>query len=174
MSSQTPAPGRRIGQGMWIVFWCLLLAALVAWFSDVEEQRYYPNQQLNSQVTDHERQVLLSANRFGHYTLPGRINSRDVRFLIDTGATDVVIPGAQASALGLSAGRRSRVRTANGEIDVFRTRIDRLELGPIVLTNVPASVNPHMDGEILLGMSALKSLELNQRNQQLILTQRLP
>ena len=167
------APGKRIGQGMWMIFWCLLLAGLIAMFSAREEQLYNPNQQLQSSESSDQRQILLNANRYGHYLVPGQINNQPVRFLLDTGATSVVVPESTAKALQLKKGRKSWVNTANGSIEVYATTIGSLQLGPIHLRNVRASINPHMDGEILLGMSALKSLELNQKNGQLLITQRL-
>uniref|UniRef100_UPI00404847FD retroviral-like aspartic protease family protein n=1 Tax=Rheinheimera sp. TaxID=1869214 RepID=UPI00404847FD len=50
--------------------------------------------------------------------------------------------------------------------------MDRLQLGDIVLTNIPASIVPNLGGtEILLGMSALKQLEFHQQGNQLTLIQ---
>ena len=64
-------------------------------------------------------------------------------------------------------------RTANGDITVYRTTLDRLRIGPLTLRNVRASINPNMraDDEILLGMSALKHLELITRDGVLTLRQ---
>ncbi|MCW8885722.1 MAG: retroviral-like aspartic protease family protein [Motiliproteus sp.] len=166
------APGKRIGQGMWMVFWVLVLAGLITLFSAREDRLYHPNQQLQSSETSEQRQILLDANRYGHYLAPGKINQQPVRFLLDTGATSVVVPEELAQSLGLKKGRKNWVNTANGSIEVYQTTIRQLQLGPIQLSNVRASINPHMDGEILLGMSALTNLELNQKNGQLLITQR--
>src|SRR5690606_34764527 len=115
------------------------------------------------------REILLQANRHGHYTLTGKINGMIVPFLIDTGATEVVIPGHLAKDLGLVEGRKHSVNTANGIISVYSTKINTLDLGPIHLRNVRASINPHMNGDILLGMSALSSLDMSQSNNQMVL-----
>ncbi|OMH32802.1 TIGR02281 family clan AA aspartic protease [Motiliproteus sp. MSK22-1] len=171
--TRNTAPGKRIGQGMWIIFWCLFLGGLAMIFAQLEEQKYNPNQQLQSTTTSTSRQIQLTANRYGHYLLPGHINGKSVNFLIDTGATEVVIPGRMAERLELPRGLAHWVRTANGEIEVFRTHINQLKIGPITLTNIPASINPHMDGEILLGMSALRHLEMRQANNQMTLEQRI-
>ena len=170
---RSTTPGKRIGQGMWIIFWCLFLGTLVMLFSQLEEQKYNPNKQLQGTTTSTSHQIQLTANRFGHYLLPGNINGKGVSFLIDTGATEVVIPGNTAEHLGLPRGLAHWVRTANGDIEVFRTNIQQLKIGPITLSNVPASINAHMDGEILLGMSALKHLEMQQINNQMTLKQRI-
>ncbi|MBT8148751.1 MAG: retroviral-like aspartic protease family protein, partial [Gammaproteobacteria bacterium] len=63
--------------------------------------------------------------------------------------------------------------TANGPVKVYSTRIGKLQLGDIVLYDVPADLNPGMDGsnEILLGMSALSQVEFSQRDGVLLLSQ---
>lgn len=172
MDNKQPSPGRRIGQGMWIIFWCGLLFAMAIYFSNREQRIYNPNETFQSSQTPQSRQIMLNANRYGHYTFSGEINHTPVRFLIDTGATEVVIPQEIADDLGLIKGRKHWVRTANGDIEVFRTRIKTLTLGPIKLANIAATINPHMDGEVLLGMSALRTLELNQKSGRLTLTQK--
>ena len=91
-------------------------------------------------------------------------------FLLDTGATDVAVPGALAQELGLEAGAPVSVNTANGRSTGYRTRLSELTLGDIRLQDVRALIVPGMDGdEVLLGMSALKQLEFTQRDGTLVL-----
>ena len=74
------------------------------------------------------------------------------------------------SRAGLQHLRAARASTAAGTITVFDTRIDRVALGDIVLRDVNASINPHMQGrDVLLGMSFLGQLELTQRDGTLTL-----
>jgi len=93
--------------------------------------------------------------------------------MLDTGASDVVIPEALAGEYGLIGKGNSQSITANGIITVKQTRIQELSIGEIKLYNVRASINPGMDSSqaILLGMSALRHLELAQKDKQLTLTQ---
>lgn len=172
MNQSRTDSGKRIGQGMWMVFWLLLLAALAWFFGLAEEKREYPNQSVTGNVTDLGRELVLDANRAGHYTLTGSINDQPARFLLDTGASDVVIPENIANSLNLERGQTKYASTANGTIKVYHTELQKLQLGPIVLHDVRASINPHMQGDILLGMSALRSLELVHRNDTLLIRQR--
>ena len=106
--------------------------------------------------------VRLAANRQGHYLLPGAVNGVPVQFLVDTGATQVVIPAHLASRLALERGRPLKAKTAAGWITVYQTALSSIDLAGIELENIPASLNPAMQGdEILLGMSALTELELS-------------
>ncbi len=61
-------------------------------------------------------------------------------------------------------------QTANGMVTAWLTRLDSVSIGPIVVRDVTASINPGMgDMEILLGMSVLKRIEFTQRGDTLIL-----
>jgi aspartyl protease family protein len=118
---------------------------------------------------------VLTSNHQHHYVAPGFINNQPVIFMLDTGASDVVIPQPLARRLGLKARGSSLAQTANGVITVHGTLLDSLQLGPITLHNVRASINPAMrDQEILLGMSALRQLEFSQRDGQLTIRQHGP
>jgi len=102
----------------------------------------------------------------------GSINNTPVVFLLDTGASDVSVPEKLAQAIGLKRGRPMIYQTANGTITVYATRLDKVDLGGIVLGQVRASINPNMQGnKVLLGMSFLKHLEFTQRGDTLILKQ---
>lgn len=173
MSNNSSDSGKRIGQGMWILFWVMLLFGLAWFFGIAEEKQIYPNQNVQGVVTESGRELVLDANRAGHYTLTGTINGKAASFLLDTGASNVVIPGSIAKRLNLKRGRTGYANTANGTIEVYQTQINELAIGPIRLHNVRADINPHMEGDILLGMSAVRSLEMIHRDDKLLIRQRL-
>lgn len=153
--------------------WVLLLGILTAYFSGWLEQRDNPNQ-LVAGATSAEgvREVFLRQNRWGHYVATGKINGHPVKFLLDTGATNVSVPERVAKDLALRAGHSQIVETANGSITTFFTELAQVDLGTIQLSNVQAHINPHMDSdEVLLGMSFLRHLELTQRDGGLTLRQ---
>ena len=104
------------------------------------------------------------------YLGKGTINHHPVIFLLDTGATDVVIPGKLAEKLNLKMGFAGYANTAGGRIKIYLTKIDELTIGHITITNLRATINPSMHGEeVLLGMSALKHVSFTQRGDTLIL-----
>jgi aspartyl protease family protein len=154
---------------------CMLgIGMLTLFFSEVEEQQRNPNQRPVTEMAATTRQVALERNRSGHYLVTGNINRQAAEFLLDTGATDVVVPADIAGQLGLKRGRKARAMTANGPITVYETRISELSIGDITLFDVRASINPAMPPpQILLGMSALKQIEFVQRGDSLTLIQHL-
>lgn len=167
-----PASPQKLGKGMLYIGWIIGLGILTLIFGQWESHRHNPNQNPESQLVNGVRTVVLEGNVQNHYLADGTINGQPVTFLLDTGATDVVVPAHMAEELHLEPGARGRAITANGIVAIRYTRIDELTLGNIRLHDVRASINPGMLGEeILLGMSALQRLDFRQTNGTLILRQ---
>ncbi len=161
-----------IGKGMMAAGMILAMIVATGWFNRISEKRRHPNQEINSEIIANQAQVRLQRNRQGHYLARGEINGITTDFLVDTGATDVVIPARIAKRLKLKRGRSSIANTANGTVKVYRTRIDQLTIGDIHLDNVAASINPGMQGQaVLLGMSALSRVEFIQSGNELRIRQ---
>ncbi|WP_296259173.1 MULTISPECIES: retropepsin-like aspartic protease family protein [unclassified Pseudomonas] len=157
---------------MLIVAWAAALFLATRFFGEWEQRQENPNGDVTSEHGDGYVQVQLASNRQGHFVMTGQINTRPVQFMLDTGATDVAIPEDMAETLHLQRGDPIQVSTANGRTDAFRTTLERLQIGDIVLNNVRALVVPGLDGDqVLLGMSAIKQLEFTQRGGTLLLRQ---
>lgn len=173
MKNEPASSTARIGGVMITLAWIIALGLLTVFFNNWLVQQRNPNREIQTHAnSDGVLEVRLKRNRYGHYLAMGRINGQTVEFLVDTGATDVSIPGSLAKKLGLKTGPRIRVHTANGMIEVRHTRLAQIELGPISLTDISANINPHMpDESVLLGMSFLENLEFTQRGDTLTLRQ---
>jgi len=157
---------------MTVLGWIVILGILSVYFSRYLDQQNNPNKAISTYQTDDFKQVQLQRNRYDHYVASGMINSTEVVFILDTGATDVSIPEEVAQKLRLKAGIKIPVHTANGQIDVYATTLDRVSLGEIELHNISANINPHMQGEeVLLGMSFLRHLDFSQQGEQLLIRQ---
>ncbi len=162
------------GKGMMAAACVLTLIVLTLFFADIERDRVNPNRSPETRLSGAVIEVDLDRNRAGHYMVTGTINNNRVDFLLDTGATDVVIPGDIADRLGLLRGPAGRAMTANGPVTIYATTIARLRIGDIELHDVEASINPAMDNvPILLGMSALGQIEFLQQGDSLTLRQYL-
>jgi len=155
-----------------IIAWAAALFLATRFFGEWEQRQENPNTVVASEHGDGYVEVKLTSNRDGHFVMTGQINARPVQFMLDTGATNVAVPESIAQTLRLERGERVQVSTANGRTDAFRTTLQRLQIGDIVLNNVRALVVPGLDGEqVLLGMSAVKQLEFTQRGGTLLLRQ---
>lgn len=158
---------RRIGFGMMLVAALGTLLLLTFVFSGLLEQRGNPNRQVQSQRVDGGIEVLLEADRQGHFVATGAINGREVTFLVDTGATLVSVPEGLADRLGLERLAPIGLETAAGAVQGWLTRLDEVRLGEIVQRDVRAAINPGRHETVLLGMSFLRGLDMNQSDGQL-------
>ena len=170
MSQQTP--GKRAGRVFMVLAWCAALFLATRFFGEWEARQQNPNIVVSSEQGEGFIEVKLASNNQGHFVASGQINGQSVDFMLDTGATDVSIPAEMAERLKLEKGFGVTLSTANGRTQGYRTRIDRLQLGDIVLRNLRALVVPGLDGkQVLLGMSALNQLEFTQRGGTMLLRQ---
>jgi aspartyl protease family protein len=119
--------------------------------------------------------VTLSADARGHFVTTGAINGGSVRFLVDTGATLVALPAAEARRLGIDylQGPRGQMQTANGVAMAYRVKLDTVRIGDIEINNVDAVVSEGDSmGVTLLGMSFLNRMEMKRDGQHMTLTKR--
>ena len=114
--------------------------------------------------------VVLQRMRNGHFGANGNINGNPVRFLVDTGATDVAVSDEVARAMGLEFGPRVVIMTAAGPAEGWMTRLDSVQVGALALRNVRATITPGLGDEALLGMSFLKHFSIVQEGDTLVIT----
>jgi len=117
----------------------------------------------------------LTADSRGHFVVNGQINGGAVRFLVDTGATDIALSSADATRLGIDyrKGQPALMGTANGAAVAYRLKLDTVRVGDIVLNNVDAAVleGNHMPFA-LLGMSFLNRMEMKHEGRTMVLNRR--
>ena len=106
--------------------------------------------------------VSVDKSRSGHFEIDGAVNGAAVAFLVDTGASDVVLTRNDASAIGFKDSDLSftnPISTANGTAFAAKIALDEVKIGGIVRRNIRAMVAE--EGKLdqsLLGMSFLSSL----------------
>lgn len=123
--------------------------------------------------TEPERELVrISRGVGGHYFTPGRINGRQVSFLVDTGATSVVMNSLVADKLRIDyrAGTPIKVQTASGIASGYRVTLQSVAVGNVKVNNVEAVVNAGAyPTEILLGNTYLGRVEMKVDRGVLIL-----
>lgn len=119
--------------------------------------------------------VTLYADSAGHHTTEGQINGVTLKFLVDTGATSIVMNSGDAKYAGIDYknGERMQIQTANGIVIGYRVVINTLKLSSVVLNQVETIV---LEGGsppvVLLGMSALNRMEMKNEGIALTLTKK--
>jgi aspartyl protease family protein len=95
----------------------------------------------------------------GHYYLTAQVNGVPLRFVVDTGASQIVLSQQDARRAGIDTGSlvyTGRAFTANGEVRTAPVRLDRVEVGAIRDGDVRAVVNGGDMAGSLLGMEYLQ------------------
>ena len=98
----------------------------------------------------------------GHYWVEGTINGTPAQFLIDSGASVTALSIATARAAGLNFDLNAPgvpMATANGRIEVQRSRIATLAIGPINASDVDVVVSPAFGDVNVIGMNTLSRLK---------------
>ncbi len=153
---------------VWIFIFLGVIASYGLW--DDIRQTVRPQQS----VAQETGRVEVPRSRDGHYYLTLEVNGTPVEFLVDTGASQVVLNERDAERAGIDTTALAylgRARTANGEVRTASVWIDEISLGGITDRNLRVWVNEGELEQSLLGMGYLQrwsSIEI--RNGALVLT----
>jgi len=145
--------------------WMVIGAVLFVGYS-FRNELVVLKERLAAELLPHQGQVSgatisFRANAQGHFVVEADVGGTAVRFLVDTGASDVSLSPADAERLGFDLTRLDytrRYQTANGIIHGAPVRLPRVAIGPIALDDLRASVNQATMKHSLLGMSFLERL----------------
>ncbi len=106
--------------------------------------------------------IIINASKDGHFYLEAKVNGQDILFMIDTGASDIVLDESEAKKVGINLESlvfNKRYQTANGVVYGALTKIRLMEVAGVRFKNLSASVNSANLGTSLLGMSFLRRFE---------------
>ncbi|NIY78654.1 TIGR02281 family clan AA aspartic protease [Celeribacter sp. HF31] len=163
---------RNLGQmarhaALWALIFIGALAAVGLW-QDVRP-RLAP-----AQISDGAGVITVDRDRTGHFSVIAEVNGAPVEFLVDTGASNVVLSLEDAEKAGIDVDNLAftgRAQTANGTVRTAPVRIDTLGLEGITDDGVRAYVT---DGELfgsLLGMDYLRRYDtIEIKQDKLVLT----
>lgn len=151
---------------VWGLIFVGVIAAVGMW-GDIRNT-VSPRQQI-----DAAGEIVLPRQPNGHYYLTLDVNDVPVDFVVDTGASQIVLSQEDAARVGIDPASLRYLgvaNTANGQVRTAPVWLDRISLGEMQDFEVPAVVNDgQMDGS-LLGMTYLDSFDTIQiRNGELIL-----
>ncbi len=139
-----------------------------------ERQTYGLNSRFGGGLsTPTKTEVMIARDIRGNYSTVGSINGRTVNMLVDTGATSIAMSEAEARRLGLPywlKGKKAAVQTASGYARAYSVILDEVRVGAIVLRQVEAVVvEGNSPAEVLLGMSFLNRVEMENSNNIMVL-----
>jgi aspartyl protease family protein len=122
-----------------------------------------------------QRSTVLRADGHGHFMVRALINNVAVPAMIDTGATSVFVSWNHALQMGVDPrqGQRMVTETANGRAYVYAVTFARVQVGDIVLINVPGSVSEPGNDRlpvVLIGMSFLRHVDMRRSGDTMTLS----
>ena len=119
--------------------------------------------------------VTLAKADNGHFEVRGEVNGATVPFMVDTGASSIVLSSEDARRAGLDPDElsyKTPIMTANGSTTAANVTLDSVKIGAIERRNIRAMVA--QDGRMagsLLGMNFLNTLSgFSVRGDRLILS----
>lgn len=145
--------GRMIRQ---FLIWVAICAALVIGY---ENKHLFEGWLLpETQSVDQQGNVTLLRNAQGYFQVRALVNDAPVDFVIDTGASLIVLSQADATSVGFdvdSLRYDGVASTANGEVRFAQVLLDSFAIGDSVDVGVGASVNAGELSTSLLGLAYL-------------------
>jgi aspartyl protease family protein len=131
----------------------------------------YQYKRNSSRGTILTEEVRLTPAPNGNYTANGRMNGKNVTFIVDTGASYIAMNKNLARALKINRGNQKvQIHTASGTETNYLVMLDTVSIGGIMMYNIPAVISNHdYPREPLLGMSFLKYVDMSQENGQMVL-----
>jgi len=127
-------------------------------FSDFKERMIEAINPTAARMND-GGQLIINLSSDGHFYIDVKINDVPMRFMIDTGASDIVIDKLQAQKIGINPQSLifdKRYETANGSSYGASIVLRKIQVGNVVFADIKASVNGVNLGTPLLGMSFLR------------------
>lgn len=106
--------------------------------------------------------IELPRARDGHYYAVANVNSVPIRFVVDTGATGVVLRKADAQAAGIDPGSLAflnEAMTANGPVRIATVRTESFGFEGAEIPGFRVDVNEGQMSQSLMGMRYLQTFE---------------
>ncbi|UCH73753.1 MAG: TIGR02281 family clan AA aspartic protease [Rhodospirillales bacterium] len=149
-----------------LAIWAAVVAGLVAVYGFRGELMMVGNRILGELEPSRSQMLASGELAFrrgadGHFYIDAEVNGRPIRFLVDTGASEIVLSPADARRLGFAPSTLTYDRiyqTANGIGRGAAVTLQSVAVGSIRFHGVAASVNDAAMSESLLGMSFLDRL----------------
>lgn len=121
-----------------------------------KENRKYLVEETNNRIDLHPEPN-------GNYMVTGSINGHAVKYVVDTGASNVVLSKQEATAYGVTGCLPSISTTANGMINTCMATASQITFGGFQLNNVTVTIVPNSSMP-LLGMNVLRQFKMEQTN----------
>lgn len=111
---------------------------------------------------DNNGSIIIARSNDGHFYIETEIGNTKIKFMIDTGASDLLIAKNDAIKLGLNLSELSfskQYNTANGVTFCAPVVINDLHIANAVFNDIKGSISQSTDDTSLLGMSLISKFK---------------
>lgn len=146
-----------------VAFWLVVMVALYLVMDRVRQPR--------AAVQAADGTLVIPRGSDGHFHVAGSINGQPVRFLVDTGASLVVVTEALAQRAGLAGGRATQFQTANGVRQGRVVQAQSVAVQSFVVTGLTVGVgySGQNVNDALLGQNFLQHFEVQLQRDRMVL-----
>lgn len=146
-----------------VAFWLVVMAGLYLVMDRVRQPR--------AAVQTAEGALVIPRGSDGHFHVAGSINGQPVRFLVDTGASLVVVTEALAQRAGLAGGRAAQFQTANGVRQGRMVQAQSVAVQSFAVTGLTVGVGYSGENanDALLGQNFLQYFEVQLQRDRMVL-----
>ncbi|MBO9449379.1 TIGR02281 family clan AA aspartic protease [Tropicibacter sp. R16_0] len=158
--------GKTLQQALIWVFIFMGVIAVVGLWEDIRTTTAPSGRMITT-----DNSIVVPRARDGHYYLQLLVNGKPVDFLVDTGASQIVLSQEDSERIGIDMNDLNyfgRALTANGEVRTAPINLDDVVLGPFKDRDLTAWVNEGEMDQSLLGMEYLQRFSTLQISPQSI------
>src|SRR5512133_3778177 len=153
----------RFGHIPILLFWAVVMGVVWVAMERVMEPK--------RAVVTAQGELVIPRHRDGHFYVEGTVNGKPLRFMVDTGATGVLVTEAFAQGAGLPRGEPTTFNTANGALAGRMVRSMAVTAGPFSVSPTSGGVGlvggkPDVG---LLGQSFLSKFQMSMTGEQMVL-----
>lgn len=147
----------------WI--WFIIASTIVYDFRDeIIHHKYLSPFFPHAGYTEMDGEVVYRKSENGHFLITAKVNDHQIKFLMDTGASDILLSEDDAIKANLDLSSPSEFRlyeTANGKVKLGVYKVDKIELSDeVYMENVTVTVGTNSSSS-LLGMNFLKHFKFS-------------
>jgi len=136
----------------WVIIFSCFVAGYGFWQDKIEQKPF--------NAVDNSSDIAVKMNEDGHFHTTVLVNGVELKFLIDTGATHIVLTKEDARKIDYDISKLifwGKSNTANGVVKTAPIRLRSIKIGQYADTNILAYINEGVMRQSLLGMSFLSN-----------------
>lgn len=145
---------------IWLAIFAVVMGVATYW-GDISNSKFAGNLVPGKASVNEDGSMSFYRSADGHFYINANVNNDNIRFMLDTGATDIVLSAEDAQKVGIDIENlhfNKVYNTANGQTRGAGVRLAQFEVAGFRFDSIAASVNEGEMNGSLLGMTFLNNM----------------